>query len=104
MLRRYLCSAHAEDVALHGLQALQTQLQANVEEQEHDSKLSKVPDLLNILDNAQSMWPNGCPSCLHSMPAIFASSRLLTTYHIWLLQLTDANRGCMGTICGLDKR
>ncbi len=49
---RHLAGAEAEDELLHGLQALQAELQADVEEQEHDAQLGQVPHALHVSDDA----------------------------------------------------
>ena len=51
-MRQYLASAQAEDELLHGLQALQAELQTDVEEEEDDTQLRQVPHALHVPDDA----------------------------------------------------
>lgn len=44
----------------HGSQPLQTQLQADVEEQEHNSQFCQMPDFIHVLDNSQCMRTHQC--------------------------------------------
>ena len=48
----HLAGAQAEDELLHRLQALQAELQADVEEQEHNSQLRQVPHAFHVPDDA----------------------------------------------------
>ena len=62
----HLSAAEAEHILLHLPEALQAELQADVEQQEHHSQLCQVPHSLDILDDAQRMRPYECPASLHS--------------------------------------
>lgn len=60
----HLSAAKAKHILLHLPEALQAELQADVEEQEHHSQLCKVPHSLHVFDDAQSMRPNERPASL----------------------------------------
>ena len=49
---RHLSGAEAEDELLHGAQTFQGQLQADVEEQEHDTQLRQVAHTFHVPHNA----------------------------------------------------
>jgi hypothetical protein len=51
--RSHLCRAHAKHVFGHGLQALQGQLQADVEQQEHDTQLRQVLHCVHVADDVE---------------------------------------------------
>ena len=61
----HLRRPEAKDILLHGLQALQRELQPNVEQQEHHPQLSDVAHSLDILDDAQGVGPDQRPAGLH---------------------------------------
>ena len=54
----HLCATEAKHILLHLSQALQAELQANVEEQEDDSQLCQVAHSVHILDHSQRMRPD----------------------------------------------
>ena len=62
-----LSAAEAKDILLHLSQALQAELQADVEEQEYHSQLCQMPHRIHILDHSQRVRPNERAASLHTL-------------------------------------